>query len=69
MELANQALNDLFAKKVTTLSDDDQNAIINLVTKLIGHSSFQPSKVISDRLAQTEKITFEGLQDNQKEAI
>lgn len=69
VELANQALNDLFAKKVTTLSDDDQNAIINLVTKLIGHSSFQPSKVISDRLAQTEKITFEGLQDNQKEAI
>jgi len=69
IELAHQALNDLFTKRVTSLSDDDQKAIINLVTKLIGHSSFQPSKVISNRLAHTENITFEGLQDNQKEAI
>ena len=72
VELARQALNDLFAKKATSVSKDDQEAIFNLVTKLLGHSSFQPSKLISKRLAATQaEINLEKLRPGQesKEAV
>ncbi|PKK85079.1 MAG: glutamyl-tRNA reductase [candidate division Zixibacteria bacterium HGW-Zixibacteria-1] len=52
IELAQTALEDLFAKKVTSLSDEEKEAVLRLVTKLIGHSAFQPARKLSDHLAQ-----------------
>ncbi|MEW6050957.1 MAG: glutamyl-tRNA reductase [Candidatus Zixiibacteriota bacterium] len=52
LELADRALNDLFAQKLTSLQHDEREAVKRLVTKLIGHSSFQPVRVLSERLAQ-----------------
>lgn len=69
VELARQALDDLFSKRITSLSKEEQDAIFNLVTKLIGHSAFQPSKAISDRLAKSDNMALEGLPTNKKEAI
>lgn len=51
MQLAKRALDDLFAKKVTAISDEDKDAIYRLVTKLIANSAYQPAKVLSDKLA------------------
>ncbi len=54
IELANRALNDLFAQKLSGLEDHEREAVTRLVTKLIGHSSFQPVRLLSQRLAQTQ---------------
>jgi glutamyl-tRNA reductase len=54
LKLADNALNDLFDKKVTNLDDDGKEAVKRLVTKLIGHSSFQPARIISDKLVKAD---------------
>jgi glutamyl-tRNA reductase len=51
LALANRALDDLFASKLSSLGDDEREAVKRLVTKLLGHSSFQPVKILSDQLA------------------
>lgn len=69
IQMAHHALDDLFAKRVTSLEKEDQDAIKNLVTKLIGNASFQPSKVLSDRMAQAKtNLNFEILDKSQKES-
>lgn len=50
--LAKSALDDLFAKRVTSIDEKDKEAVIHLVTKLIGQSSFQPVRKLSDRLVE-----------------
>jgi len=52
IELAQTALEDLFSKKITSLNDDEKQAVLRLVTKIIGHTAFQPARKLSDRLAQ-----------------
>ena len=52
LQLAQRALDDLFAKRVTSLGEEDQEAVLQLVKKLIGHSAFQPAKSLSEHLAQ-----------------
>ncbi len=54
IELAKKSLEDLFAKRVTSLDEKEKEAVMNLVIKLIGHSSFQPARILSDRLAQAQ---------------
>lgn len=51
MALAQRALDSLFNKELTSLGDEERAAVTRLVTKLVGHSSFQPVKVLSGRLA------------------
>ncbi len=51
MALAQRALDSLFAKELTSLGHQEREAVTRLVTKLVGHSSFQPVKVLSGRLA------------------
>jgi hypothetical protein len=51
MELATRALDSLFSEKLSSLDQDGRDAVTRLVTKLIGHSSYQPVKVLSGRLA------------------
>ncbi len=52
MNLARRALDDLFAKKVTSLDANEKDAIYRLVGKLIANSAFQPVKALSGRLSQ-----------------
>ena len=52
IKMARKAFDDLFSKKVTTLPEEDRHKVIQLVTKLIGYSSYQPVKTISNRLVQ-----------------
>lgn len=54
LTLARQALDDLFSKRVTGLDEDEREAVTRLVTKLISHSSFQPVRLLSDRLAKSQ---------------
>lgn len=51
MALAQRALDSLFNKELTSLGHNEREAVTRLVTKLIGHSSFQPVKALSGRLA------------------
>lgn len=50
MELAERALNDLFAHRVKSLEQKDRDAVIHLVNKLIGQSSFGPIRKLSSSL-------------------
>ena len=50
VELAKTALNNLFDQKLTDVTSDERKAVLHLVTKLIGHSSFQPVKALSNKL-------------------
>jgi hypothetical protein len=50
MELAEQALNDLFSNRVKSLDQKDREAVIHLANKLIGQSSFGPIRKLSSRL-------------------
>lgn len=54
LELAGNAFDDLFATRVTSLSSQEKEAVLRLVKKLIGHSSFQPARMISERLVQAD---------------
>ncbi len=70
IQLAHNAMDDLFKKKVTSLSADEQNSIKNLVTKLISNASFQPSKVLSEKMAQAQtNLNFEKLNNSNKEVV
>lgn len=50
IELANKALAELFSRKVTSLAREDQNAVVRLVTQLIGQSTFGPIKKLSRQM-------------------
>lgn len=70
MELAWRALDNLFNEKLTHLGDDDREAVTRLVTKLIGHSSFQPVKTLSGRLAAiSADLPISDLSDLRREAV
>jgi len=56
LAMAENAFSDLFEKQVTTLNENDRKAVMNLVTKLLGHSSFQPAKMLSDHLADRAEL-------------
>jgi len=53
VNLANDALNKLFDKKLSNLDEDQQEAISRLVNKLIGHSSFNSIKMLSEFIVET----------------
>ena len=70
VELAKQALEDLFSKRVTGLNSDQQEAVLRLVTKLISHSSFQPVRKLSDHLVeQRSELTLPNPASARKEAV
>lgn len=52
IQLANQALDDLFSRRITSLEEKEREAVRHVVTKLIGQSSFGPIKKLSDRLVE-----------------
>lgn len=52
LETAEKALGDLFAKRVTSLPKEDQEAVLRVVTKLIGQSTFGPVRRLSQQLVE-----------------
>jgi len=56
LAMAEHAFTDLFDKRITSLTEDDRKAVMNLVAKLLGHSSFQPAKMLSDHLADRAEL-------------
>ncbi|MEE8576773.1 MAG: glutamyl-tRNA reductase [candidate division Zixibacteria bacterium] len=53
MEIASKALDDLLDRQETDLKDDERQALHRLITRLVGHSSFQPAKMLSSHLVRT----------------
>ena len=53
LELAREAIEDLFAKRKSTLPAEEKERVMRLVTRLIGQSAFQPARMLADRLAQS----------------
>ena len=53
VELANEALNKLFSNKLSILNENQQEAVSRLVTKLIGHSSFNSIRMLSEHLVES----------------
>ena len=53
IELAREAIDDLFANRKSTLPVEEKERVMRLVTRLVGHSAFQPARVLADRLAQS----------------
>jgi len=54
LELAREAIDDLFAKRKSTLPAEEKERVMRLVTRLVGHSAFQPARMLADRLAQSQ---------------
>lgn len=49
--MAEQAFADLFNNRLTVLSEEERQAVLRLVNRVIGHTCFQPAKALSDQLA------------------
>jgi glutamyl-tRNA reductase len=48
--LARKALDELFTTRLSCLDEESRESVQRLVTRLIGHSSFQPAKMLSSHL-------------------
>ncbi|MDH3892225.1 MAG: glutamyl-tRNA reductase [candidate division Zixibacteria bacterium] len=53
IELAREAIDDLFANRKSSLPAEEKERVMRLVTRLVGHSAFQPARLLADRLAQS----------------
>ena len=51
LQMAHKALNDLFDRRLSSLSEDDRQAVAELVEKIVNHSSVLPARLLSDHLA------------------
>ena len=70
IELARNAFGDLFQNKVKNLSPEEEAAILNLVTKLIGNTVFQPARRLSKQLAlNKQQFEMDDIPLYTKEAI
>lgn len=68
--LARKALDELFTTRLNTLDEDGRESVQRLVTRLIGHSSFQPAKMLSSHLVgvQSENALID-LTAGRKDAV
>ena len=48
--LARKSLDELFTTRLNSLDEDSRETVHRLVSRLIGHSSFQPAKMLSSHL-------------------
>lgn len=70
VQMARQSLDKLFADSITTLTQEQQDAVHRLVTKLIGHASFQSVKTLSEHIVDARgEISLERLESLNKEAV
>jgi len=70
IDRAKKALDDLFETRLNSLDSESRETVARLVTRLIGHSSFQPAKLLSDHLVgiQAEQSLID-LTSVQKDAV
>ncbi|KAA3631019.1 MAG: glutamyl-tRNA reductase [Calditrichaeota bacterium] len=69
IQMAHKALDDLFEKKVKSVTEEEKLAIKNLVTKLIGNAAFQPSKILSNKMAHADtNLNFNSLNSDKETA-
>lgn len=54
LEMANKALDKLFTNKLSELDKKQQDAVSHLVAKLIGHSSFQSVRLLSEYMVDAK---------------
>ena len=70
LEMAEKALGDLFARRVTSLAREDQEAVIRLVTKLIGQSTFGSVRRLSQQLVEKgQELNLPGPAPDFREAV
>lgn len=70
LSLADRALDDLFEKQLSDLSDEHKEQVRKLVAKLIGHSSFQPARILSNHLVDLQdQMLFDIFDESRKEAV
>ncbi len=64
LDLAREAIDDLFAKRKSTLPAEEKERVMRLVTRLVGQSAFQPARILADRremlLVRKDSFTGEG---------
>ncbi len=54
LRMADEALSDLFANRITSLKKDEKEAVARLVKRIVGHSSFQPARILSECLTKAQ---------------
>lgn len=70
LDVARRALDQLFDKKMPHMGDDDREAVIRLVNKLIGQTAFQPARLLSDRLVEARSdLNINTMSGTKKEAV
>lgn len=70
MRLAKNALDDLFAKRVTGLTEEEKEAVYKLVSKLVANSAFQPVKILSNKLVEMgSELEIAEIKNIRKEAV
>ncbi len=70
LSLANRALDDLFEKKLAGLPEEQKEHVRSLVIKLIGHSSFQPARILSGHLVDLQdQLLLDIFGETRKEAV
>ena len=70
IEMANRALDKLFTNKLSTLDKKQQDAVYHLITKLIGHSSFQFIRILSEHMVEAQgAINSDSISVPKKQAV
>ncbi len=70
LETAEKALGELFSKRVTSLATEDQEAVLRVVTKLIGQSTFGPVRRLSQQLVEKgQELNLPNPAQNFREAV
>ena len=70
LKFARKALKDLFEHRCTAIPPEEKEAMFELIEKLVGHSAFQPVKMLSNRFVDNKSsIVFNELTPQRKEAV
>ncbi|MFH2036817.1 MAG: glutamyl-tRNA reductase [Candidatus Zixiibacteriota bacterium] len=70
IEMAEKALDELFSKRITRLDENEREAILRTVTRLIGHTAFSPVKHLSSQMVEKRaEVDLESLDSSIKKAI
>ncbi len=70
IEFARKAFDDLLSHRMTSLPEEEKELMFELITKLVGHSSFQPVRMLSSHFVEMRsKFNFEDFSTDRKEAV
>ncbi|MEA1980666.1 MAG: glutamyl-tRNA reductase [candidate division Zixibacteria bacterium] len=70
MDFARKAYDNLFSHRMQSLPEEEKEAVFELISKVIGYSSFQPVKMLSNRFVEMRSnIDLAEIASIRKEAI